>query len=521
MMKWLKWSLVALLSLIVGGFAVGYYFLQNFVADIYVPLFADNCAGCHGDDLSGTERGPDLLASDLAGGDSVHELIRSVGLAHDVNAAERIALHLSDVEIRGLAMYIGERRKGMRFAEFQFDKALSVPAEPLVSEEHDFTVERFASGMGTRPFSIAPLPDGSFLLTEKEKGLFVISADGELSGPIQGTPETGYSMNVRGVQMGLGWLLDVAPHPRFDENGWIYLHYTDFCQARCAMPDESGFTPKSMNRLDRGRIRDGRWVDVENIWRAEIEHYSLAADTGAGGRLAFDDEAHVFFSVGIRLDDPRYPQSLEVPYGKIHRMNDDGSVPEDNPLVLSGLVPADAPASLRSIWTYGHRSPQGLEWNPVRKRVWEAEMGPRGGDEINELHAGKNYGWPYHSLGLEYTGVAVARNEAHGIEFDVDSVEQTLVDFTPSPAISSFAFYRGDVFPGWRNDVLLGSLKGTSLFRLEFDGDEFVHRETLIDGLARIRDVEIGFDGFVYLVLENEAGGEVVRLVPKPGAIAG
>ena len=206
---------------------------------------------------------------------------------------------------------------------------------------------------------------------------------------------------------------------------------------------------------------------------------------------------------------------LDSPSGKIHRINDDGSLPADNPFVLNAATtPVALSPAHQSIWTYGHRSPQGLEWNPARHLVWEAEMGPRGGDEINELLPGRNYGWPYHSLGLEYTGAKVARHELHDIEFDVSQVEQTLVDITPSPGTSSFVFYEGTAFPRWQGDLLLGSLKGSSLFRMRFDGNQLVERETLISGLGRIRDIEVGDDGLIYLLLENEAGSRIVRLRP-------
>jgi glucose/arabinose dehydrogenase len=222
---------------------------------------------------------------------------------------------------------------------------------------------------------------------------------------------------------------------------------------------------------------------------------------------------HVYISVGIK--DMYGPQDLDNPNGKIHRIKDDGRIPPDNPYVVSVNASSEEISFTRqTTWTYGHRSPQGLEWNYLRGRMWDAEMGPRGGDEINELLPGKNYGWPYHSLGLEYTGQKVERHKPKDIEFDISTVEQTLVDITPSPAISSFAFYDGVKFERWKDNLLLGSLKGSSLYRLVFDGNKLIHKETLIKDLARIRDVEVGYDGLVYLLLENKAGSKIVRLVP-------
>ena len=204
-----------------------------------------------------------------------------------------------------------------------------------------------------------------------------------------------------------------------------------------------------------------------------------------------------------------------MPFGKIHRVNDDGSIPPDNPFAGQWQDKSANGASVRrSIWTYGHRSSQGLEWHPGRRTVWNSEMGPRGGDEVNELHPGRNYGWPYVSAGMEYLGTAVERHKLDNVEFDADDTQAPLLDITPSPAISSFVFYEGDAFAGWQGDVLIGSLKGNSLFRLVFDGAEFQRQETLIRDLARIRDVEVGYDGHVYLLLESKGGARIVALRP-------
>ncbi len=510
-MSWWKILLIAIGVLALGGGGTAWYVLTQVEFDIYVPMYVDNCGSCHGDELQGTSNGPALTGERLAGGDSVIELIASIRNRHPQLGTPAFADVLRDVEIKGLAIFIGEQRLGQRFVEMQFDREVVVPAETLSGEVHDFAVETFATGLDPLIFSIEPMPDGRWLVSEKEKGLTIVSASGERRKTISGTPETGGSIDIIGVQFGTGWLLDVALHPDYENNGWVYLHYTHLCGEPCG----DGVMGASMNRLDRGRIIDGQWTDVETIWKAPLEFYEPTPDTGAGGRIAFDDSGHVYIAAGIKrgpegpggsID----PQLLDNPYGKIHRIKDDGSIPLDNPFV----VESDEPA-LQSIWTYGHRSPQGLEWHAQRGRIWNSEMGPRGGDEINELLPGENYGWPFFSQGLEYEGVQVARHEPKSIEFDMSEIRQSLVDITPSPAISSFVFYSGDRFPGWQGNVLIGSLKGSSLFRMVFEGDKFMHRETLVKDLARIRDIEVGFDGLVYLLLENEAGSQIVRLMPQ------
>jgi aldose sugar dehydrogenase len=513
-MSWWKILLLAVGTMAVTGIMWGYYMWEYAETDIYVPLFADNCGECHGVDLKGTEKGLALIERHLEKGESVASLMQSIRQGNPSAGMPAFNDMLTDEEVKGLALYVAERRLGQRLAEFRFDDEIVVPADQYQSEEHDFVIELFADGLDPMVFSIEPLPDGSFLLTEKEKGLSIISAKGIQSDVIKGTPRTAtFALDLRGVQMGVGWLLGVAAHPDYNENGWIYLHYTDLCPNGCTGDDSDSFFPVSMNRLDRGRIRDGDWVDVETLWQAQIDSYTSAPDTGAGGRIAFDNDEHVYISIGIK--DLYGPQDLNNPFGKIHRIMYDGSIPPDNPFVITTTGSSEEiPFTRKTIWTYGHRSPQGLEWNYTRGRMWNSEMGPRGGDEINELLPGKNYGWPYHSLGLEYDGRTVERNKPLKIEFDVNTVEQTLVDISPSPAISSFAFYDNDKFVNWKDNILIGSLKGSSLFRMVFDGKKLVHTETLIKNLARIRDVEVGYDGLVYLLLEAREGSKIVRLVP-------
>jgi glucose/arabinose dehydrogenase len=200
-------------------------------------------------------------------------------------------------------------------------------------------------------------------------------------------------------------------------------------------------------------------------------------------------------------------QDLALPYGGFRRVYDDGSIPQDNPFV-------DTPGAMKSIWTFGHRSPQGLEFNSRTDELWETEMGQRGGDEINRLSAGKNYGWPLYSRGLKYDGTPVDYGNVLDIQFDSSTLHGPVVDLTPSPAVSSFAIYDGKAFPHWKGNLIVGTLKATELYRMVVDGDRVVHRETLLAGLGRIRDVAVGPDGRVYLLLEHASGGRILRLVP-------
>ena len=415
---------------------------------------------------------------------------------------------LNEGQIRSLAIYIAERRVDRRFTDFKVDAPLSIPTGVVESELHDFRIESVATGLDPLPFSIAPLPDGRILVTEKKLGLSLISTEGEQSALIEGTPKTwGYGIELQDLEYGLGWLLDVAIHPDYASNGWIYLHFADLC-GECSEEDRDSLIPKTMNRLVRGRIREGAWVDEQVIWRAHPDTYSSTPDIAAGGRTAFDDDGHVFISVGMK-GNSNYKgiQDLGLPYGKIHRVHDDGRIPSDNPFV-------GVPGALETVWTYGHRSPQGLEFDRHTGQLWGTEMGPRGGDEVNRLLPGRNYGWPLYSKGVDYDGTPVEYGKELGIELDLDAIEQPVVDLTPSPAVSSFSIYDAPAFPAWQGDLIVGTLKATELYRIRIDADDRVEQEILLAGLARIRDVETGPDGAIYLLLEHASGGQIVRLVP-------
>jgi len=263
-----------------------------------------------------------------------------------------------------------------------------------------------------------------------------------------------------------------------------------------------------MNRLVRGRIKDGAWVDEEIIWQAAPETYTNTSDLAAGGRIAFDNEGNVYISIGMKdALDFMGIQDLSLPYGKIHRIHGDGQIPADNPFV--GRVDA-----LGSTWTYGHRSVQGLELNPQTGELWNTEMGPRGGDELNRLIPGGNYGWPVFTSGVNYDGRPVDVADKLGIELDPDDAEFPVVDMTPSPAISSFIFYQAAEFPGWTGNIIAGTLRATDLLRMKVVGNEVVHTETLLEDLARFRDIETGPNGELYVLLEHKTGSRIIRLVP-------
>ena len=478
--------------------------------DPFLAPYTQHCVVCHGENLEGAAQGTPLAGAPLRHGDSIDAIAKTIADGVAQTAMPAWSATLDATQIRRLAIYISEKRSNFSYTDFKIAAPPTVPEGRIDSEKHAFRVETVATGIDALPYSIAPLPDGRILLTEKTRGLRIVAADGKLSEPIRGTPKTyADGFEVPGILLvyGQGYLLDVALHPDYAKNGWIYLSYTDRC-GDCNESSRKTKRPVSMNVLVRGRIRNGEWVDQETIWRPDIETFTAMPDMAAGGRIAFDDKGHVYLSVGIKGgSESAGVQDLHLPYGKIHRVNDDGSIPADNPFVRD-------PNALPSIWTYGHRSPQGLKFNRATKQLWETEMGQRGGDEVNLLVRGRNYGWPLYSKGLKYDGNPVDYGKELGIDFDVQDIVQPIVDLTPSPAVSSFVFYSGAAFPRWRGNMLVGTLKATELYRMELKNDRVVHVETLLKGLGRIRDVAVGRDGAVYLLLEHHSGSRIVRLVP-------
>ncbi|MFK7844098.1 MAG: PQQ-dependent sugar dehydrogenase [Rhodothermales bacterium] len=480
-------------------------------SDSFYSLYMQQCSACHGAGFEGAAQGPALASSDPVESGSMEELISAIKTGSPDKGMPAFGQTLDANEIKQLAILISDvRLTGVKATDFyNIHEPFSIPDTSLETELHTFSIESVATGINPLPYSIAPLPDGRMLVTEKTQGLRIVEQDGSLSSLIAGTPKTNdalYESPDYFVKYGLGWMLDVALHPDYESNGWIYMTYGDRCTA-CNQISKSSDSAVSMLKLIRGRIVDGSWVDEETIWAADSATYSTMSDITLGGRMAFDDAGHLFFTLGMK-GTTNYTgfQDLSQPVGKIYRINDDGSIPDDNPFV-------NAPAAMPSIWTYGHRSPQGLEFNPRTQQLWGTEMGPRGGDEVNLIQPGKNYGWPLYSKGLDYDGTPVEYGKELGIELDLATIEQTKIDLTPSPGISSFIIHDGRGFPEWKDNLIVGSLKATELYRFVIDGNEIVHKETIIKDFARIRDVEQGPDGTIYLLLEHTDGGHIVRLV--------
>ena len=346
------------------------------------------------------------------------------------------------------------------------------------SEKQRFRVTTITRGL-EHPWGLAFLPDGAMLVTERPGRLRLIR-DGVLDPvPIAGVPEVAAS--------GQGGLLDVVLHPEFARTRLVYLSYAG--KGRGGAGTE----------VARARLTDGRLEGLETIFAVEPKS---RGGRHFGSRLAFGAEGHLYITTGERGDSER-AQDLADAAGSVVRLTADGGVPDDNPFVGR----ADARPE---IFSYGHRNPQGLARHPVSGRIWAVEHGPRGGDEVNVIRAGANYGWPVITYGVSYIGVPIGEGTAK------PGMAQPVTYWDPSISPSGMAFYTGEAFPAWRGNLFVGALSGEVLARLELDGERVVHEERLLQALgARIRDVRQGPDGRLYL-LTDESDGALLRLDPAP-----
>jgi glucose/arabinose dehydrogenase len=341
-----------------------------------------------------------------------------------------------------------------------------------------FRLVEVAAGLAN-PWSLAFLPGGDMLVTERPGRLRLIR-DGKLARqPVAGAPKV--------AARGQGGLLDVVPHPRFSENGLIYLSY--------AGDGDGGAGTEVM----RAKLNDTALEEAKVIFRVTPKtpggnHY--------GSRLLFAPDGNLFVTLGDRFTYRDQAQSTADHLGTVVRIRDDGSIPEDNP--FKGQANAQP-----EIYSYGHRNSQGIALRPGTSEIWQHEHGPRGGDEVNLLKPGANYGWPKITYGVDYSGAIISDKK------EMPGMEQPVVYWVPSIAPSGMAFYDGDKMPAWKGDLFVGALALTHLRRLRLDGQRVTEQEVLLEDLGdRIRDVRSGPDGFLYIVTDDPRNGKVLRLEP-------
>lgn len=353
-------------------------------------------------------------------------------------------------------------------------KSETPKGSPVVSEKLTFTIDTLATGL-TNPWSMAFLPDGRILIAERPGRLRIYDGEKLLDKPVEGLPEI--------WSHGQGGLLDVVLHPDYEQNGWIYLAYA------------KKIGSIGSTAIGRGKLSGDRLTDFE-----ELFHGSELTDAPYhfGCRIVFDDDNYLYFTIGDRgeMDNA---QKLTNHNGKVHRVHDDGRVPADNPFV-------DSAGAMPEIWTYGNRNIQGMALHPETRELWSNEHGARGGDEVNLMVKGGNYGWPSATHGINYDGTTITQDTT------LPGMIDPVLHWTPSIAPCGMTFVSSPKYPGWEGNLLAGALAGQQIRRVEFVAGKPTHQEALLQDFARFRDVRQGPDGFIYVLTENP--GLFFRFMP-------
>ena len=356
---------------------------------------------------------------------------------------------------------------GLVFSNDGFDNNV------IKTEEVELEVKGFATGFEI-PWGMAFLPDTSMLVTDLSGDLFRVYRDGRKD-LIEGTPDVYFR--------GQGGLMDVEISPNYSENNYVYLSYSQPVRK------------KAFTAIARAKLIKDQLKDLEIIYSAEQRHYSKKT-VHFGSRFAIRDD-YLFFSIGDRGERDE-AQDVHKPNGKIHRLHLDGSIPNDNPFKSKN-------GETNSIWCYGNRNPQGLTFSNDGT-LWELEHGPRGGDELNIIERGLNYGWPKITYGINYIGTKIS-DHTH-----LEGMEQPVWHWTPSIAVCGMKIYENDLIPNWNGDILVTSLKYEFLERVKIENGEKIGSEKIYDAGSRVRDVEVGPEGFIYVALENP--GRIVKIKP-------
>lgn len=354
-------------------------------------------------------------------------------------------------------------------------------AEIVQTAKLNLQVEVVADGL-QNPWAVVMLPDGRLLITERPGRLRIVQNGVLLKEPISNIPPV--------LERGQGGLMDVELHPEYEKNGWIYLAFS-----------KPFGTAGGLTSVVRGRLVGQTFTDVETVFEPPAQQASNGGNHW-GCRIRFNGKGHMFFGIGDRGEKPtpeNSAQDLSKVMGKIHRLNEDGTIPKDNPF-------AGRQDAWPSIWCYGVRNPQGLAFHPETGELWETEHGPKGGDELNIITKGANYGWPIITYGINYNGTPIT-NITHK-----EGMQQPVHYWTPSIGICGMDFVRSDRFPEWKNNILVTGLSSGTLERIVLDGKRVAEIEVLLKGRGRMRDVRVLRDGLIYVVQDGPM--QVLRLRP-------
>ncbi len=439
-------------------------------------IYQQHCVECHGAELQGAI-GSSFIDHVWNYGDEDWAIGSNVkfGIANLEMPAWKDVLN--DDEIKSVVTYIMDVDKSSSI------KYPEIPTH-VNSELHGFKLEILDDSL-VEPWSIAFINENSALVTDKVGKLYQMQNGKINEEAIKGIPD-----NITNI--GQSGLLDVMLDPDYAKNGWVYLSYSHELKKK-----KGEKTAGAMTRIIRGHIKDGKWVDQQVLFQAPEERYS-ATRHHYGSRIVFDKDGYLYFTVGDR-GAKEQAQDVTWPNGKLHRIHKDGTIPKDNPFVnRKGAIP--------SIFSYGHRNQQGMSVHPITKEIWATEHGPMGGDELNHIRRAKNFGWPEITYGVNYDGSIITEFTAK------DGMEQPAHYWTPSIAVSDIDFYNGNLFPKWKNNLFVTSLKYKDLRRLVLDGDKVVKEEIILKGVARLRGITVGPDGAIYVLANSPS--LIIRLSP-------
>ena len=359
---------------------------------------------------------------------------------------------------------------------FQSCKAQEKPNDiPIKDEVKKYSFETVASEIAI-PWGMAWLPDGSMLVTEKSGTLYHVK--NQKKTVIANVPKV-FTRNQ-------GGLLDIAVHPKYASNGWIYMTYSA----------EEGEEKGANTKLIRAKIENESLTQIQELYKAQpntnkAHHF--------GSRIVFDNEGYLYFTVGDRGNHPENPQDITRDGGKVYRLHDDGRIPSDNPFV-------GQPNAKEAVYSFGHRNPQGMTKNPTTGEIWTHEHGPQGGDEINIVKKAANYGWPVITYGIDYDGSTISKLT------EKEGMEQPLYYWTPSIAPSGMTFVSGDIYPNWNGHLLVGSLKFQYLELVKLKDNKVIERQKVATDIGRLRNVAQGPDGYIYMGVEGKG---IVKIIPN------
>lgn len=430
--------------------------------------YTSYCGGCHGDKMDA------FVDRKWKHGNSREDLFKAIKHGYENEGMPAYDTTFTDAETYELSDYILTGIENLK--RYTPDKDI-VKENFFPSKDINIRLDTIVKNIVVA-WGMTFLPNGDLLFTEKSGKLYRVNKK-KVMQEIKGVPEVLYAQ-----QAGL---MDIKLHPQFKKNNTLYLSYS-------AIKKGEG-KPLSTTAIMRAVLKGNELTEKKIIFEA-LPYQSPTIHYGC--RLEFDRNGYLYFTVGDRSNYKEHPQSLSNPFGKVHRIKDDGSIPADNPFV-------NTPGAITSIYTYGNRNPQGLAMQPSTGIMWEDEHGPRGGDEVNIVRKGKNYGWPVISYGIDYTGIPITNKTKQ------EGMEQPELYWIPSIGPGGMTFVKGDRYPAWKGDLMATSMRFGYLNRCIMKGTKITGEEMLIKNMGRMRDVQQSPDGYLYISVEK---GYIFRLVP-------